>query len=104
MTTVNALKKIVEDGQTVHETSGDPNNTLLELFCVDTSVSMTRSQSFPYIFGESKLNLCRRIIAQGFALPGNCELHTALVKFNAAPELAIPLALHTAEQVCLHYR
>jgi hypothetical protein len=97
MAAVNALKKIVEaPDDSIRIT--DPEQCLLEIFCVDTSISMARSQTFPYIFGESKLSLCKRIISKGFALPDQCSLYTALVKFNAGPSLAIPFALHTTEQ------
>jgi hypothetical protein len=99
MATVNALKRIVEASDSPSPRL-DPEHCLLEIFCVDTSISMARSQTFPYIFGESKLSLCKRIIAHGFALPEQCALHTALVKFNAAPQLEIPFSSHTTEQVC----
>jgi len=99
MANVNELKRLVEHGDPSGEPVADPNDTLLEVFCVDTSISMARSQTFPYIFGESKLSLCKRIITQGFVLPDHCTLYTALVKFNATPELAVPFAIHTPEQV-----
>lgn len=99
MATVNELKRLVENGDEPDELITDPDETLLEVFCVDTSISMARSQNFPYIFGESKLNLCKRIITQGFVLPEHCALFTALIKFNASPELAVPFALHSDDQV-----
>lgn len=98
MADVNALRKLVEETDT-NSLRVEPEDTLLEVFCVDTSISMARSQSFPYIFGESKLSLCKRIILKGFALPDHCDLYTALIKFNASPSLAIPFALHNSEQV-----
>lgn len=95
---VAALKKIVE-GESNYDDSCSPSEVLLEIFCVDASISMSRSQHFPYIFGESKLQLCKRIIDRGFALPAHAVLHTALVKFNASAVLAVPFGPHTPEHV-----
>ena len=97
---VAALKKIVE-GDANYDDSCAPSEILLEIFCVDTSISMSRSQHFPYIFGESKLQLCKRIIDRGFALPAHAILHTALVKFNATATLSVPFGPHTPEHVRL---
>lgn len=95
---VQALKKIVESGSNYGD-SCNSTDVLLEVFCVDTSISMSRSQSFPYIFGESKLSLCRRVIGRGFTLPAHASLHSALVQFNATAKLAVPFAPHNDEQV-----
>lgn len=98
MAAVNALKKQIESGQGGADSAPPPAN-LLEVFCVDCSISMARSLTFPYIIGESKLTSCKRIIMEGFSLPDNCTLHTALVKFNNAPHMAVPFAVHSQAQV-----
>ena len=102
MAAVNMLKRQLEAAQPNREdgesNDASPPSHLLEVFCVDCSISMARSQTFPFFLGESKLSNCRRIILQGFTLPQNCTLHTALVKFHSAPHLAVPFAMHSPEQ------
>eukprot|EP01127_Copromyxa_protea_P018310 TRINITY_DN5731_c0_g1_i1.p1 TRINITY_DN5731_c0_g1~~TRINITY_DN5731_c0_g1_i1.p1 ORF type:complete len:467 (-),score=59.42 TRINITY_DN5731_c0_g1_i1:133-1533(-) len=76
---------------------------VLEMFCVDVSKSMQRSQTFPFIFGTSKLETAVELIGRGWpTTPEWDSLETehwsSLVVFSGVPVQIIPFQLHTDDQ------
>eukprot|EP01125_Pyxidicula_operculata_P011297 TRINITY_DN369_c0_g1_i3.p1 TRINITY_DN369_c0_g1~~TRINITY_DN369_c0_g1_i3.p1 ORF type:complete len:228 (-),score=21.45 TRINITY_DN369_c0_g1_i3:67-750(-) len=73
---------------------------LVEIFCVDASKSMWYSQTFPFIFGNSKLETSRQLINHPVDTPEDCfDCHyTTLIKFSNLPEIVVDFAIHDEEQ------
>jgi hypothetical protein len=81
----------------------DSDLGLLEVFCVDSSVSMSKSQSLLSFFGPTKLETARAIITNfpvGIDKMLNQENHfSCLVTFNVSPEIKVQFARHDKAQI-----
>jgi hypothetical protein len=75
---------------------------LLEVYCVDTSMSMDKSQGFLSFIGQTKLELARSIIAHPLAIEKNIKPqnhYSSLVTFNLTAIQNVPFAIHNKDQM-----